>query len=231
MPRLDVLGVGVLVVTLVGICNGQAIPVFGLKGDNLGETLREFREKNSREVSVSDSINGSFALRYPVCSGEPMPGKYGDVNYATFALNSDNPPDRGRYQLCVTSGAIAGAKEPSSATIAGVSARNLFFRFADQLLFEISAMISREDFPTLERGLTEKYGKPASSVVEQFQNGYGAKFQGKHMIWISGDAVIEIHERIAGNENPISDISIYQRDEFRIYHRIKPPVVDPAKDL
>ncbi len=210
---------------------------FGLKGDILGETLEDFKNRNARDVEVIDDpdIPGvqafSAHVHYPVCSGDSIKWRGVDSNFARYELDVDAPPDKAHYTVCVTAGAVSGRDSPAGRhpTIAGVEAAPIYY-FFDGRLFEISAFVGMDDFTRIEQGFGEKYGVPHDSRTEHLQNNFGATFESRSDLWATGDSRIELHERSAINKDR-SSIDIYSQQRFRHYHRIKTPVGDPGKDL
>ena len=113
--------------------------LFELKGDRLGMSLDEFKEKYER--------SGEGGVRLPLCSdtawgankaslrAEPWHLKENIVNARIDLPAEDNPP-----------------------TVAGVKTDQLLYQFIDGKLFRIAAMFPTDKFHLVNEAATQKYG-------------------------------------------------------------------------
>ena len=118
--------------------------LYELKGDRLGMTLDEFKEKYARSVG---------GQRLPLCSdtswganraslhSEPWHAKAGILHARTDLPSEDNSP-----------------------TVAGVKTELLLYQFVDGKLFRIAASFATDQFHVVSEAATKKYGDPSNET-------------------------------------------------------------------
>jgi len=87
----------------------------------------------------------------------------------------------------------------SSVSIAGVSAQYISYQFEDDHLASIMISTAGRVFYQLKDILIAKYGEPTNTSIEEYTNGYGAKFKGQKLRWDFADGVAtyaEISSRV-----------------------------------
>ncbi len=173
--------IAVIALTVIGFA--QTAP-YDIKGDVLGSSLYEFREKY-RHIPAGEDQTAPF------CESSPEGLARCQVYFPYEKRDHWVPPSSG-----IGVPAICDAVHE---TIANVRA-DLYYNFVDGKLFMINGSFSQSDFKTVEQAFIEKFGPPKSRTVEQFQNAFGAKFDGVTEGWENGVSSIILHER-AGDLN------------------------------
>jgi hypothetical protein len=150
-----------------------ASPPYDLKGDRLGMSLGDFRDKHHRNVGDVD-----------------VKGKYHeDAHQAPFCEDKGNG-----LTECQIYFPFEKAEGKAAETIANAPA-DLMFEFVDGKLWGISAVFKQADFETVKKGFTEKFGDPKSSESKMYQNAFGATFSGQILGWNNGTSTILLIER------------------------------------
>lgn len=116
--------------------------LFELKGDRLGMTLEDFKNKYNR--------TGEGAQRLPICSDTAW-----GANKA--ALQSDP----WHHQANIVNARIDLPAEDNSPTVAGVKTELLLYQFVDGKLFRIAASVPTDQFHVISDAVIKKYGPPA----------------------------------------------------------------------
>jgi hypothetical protein len=120
---------------------GPDVP-YELKGDRLGMTIAEFKQKNARFTP-----DGRQDL--PICSD--MPGYIGRPELHSEAWHRQAKLVHARIDL---------PHEDNSPTIASVKTDLLLYQFVDGLLFRISAFFATDLFHLVSDAVLKKYGTP-----------------------------------------------------------------------
>lgn len=89
----------------------------------------------------------------------------------------------------------------SSVSIAGVSTQYISYEFDDYRLASIMIGTSRRMFYNLKDILVAKYGEPTNTSIEEYSNGYGAKFKGQKLRWNFSDGVATYDEISSSVDN------------------------------
>lgn len=116
--------------------------VFDLKGDKLGMTLAEFKQKHHRRVPSSDRIA-------PFCSDE-FPGQ----------AISDLCAEPWHTAAGIVHARIDLPDENAAPTIAGVKSELVLYQFIDARLFQISSFFRTDAYHVLRAALGKKLGPP-----------------------------------------------------------------------
>lgn len=155
---------------------------YSFKGNYLGESLREFKAANATaEVSVNTGKpKGMFGhpdkkltttVKTPLCTDQ-MRGFPGDPGQLV--------PDE------VACNVSPGEANPDGLVIGGNKARTVLYRFYKEKLYRIDISISDAFYPAVSQAFREKYGEPAKVLSHEYQNGYGARWNGEILAWKAG---------------------------------------------
>ena len=75
-----------------------------------------------------------------------------------------------------------------------------YFEFYQGTLYKFSAAFPSSGFSLMRSAFEKKYGTPAKVDVHEYQNGYGAKYQGAVVVWDNGVSRIELMEVIRSKD-------------------------------
>ena len=126
---------------LGGTAEGPDEP-YELKGDSLGMSLADFKQKYARFTP-----DGRQDL--PVCTD--MPGYIGKAELHGEAWHG---------RAGIVHGRIDNPAEANSPTVAGVKTELLLYQFVDGKLYQISALFATDLFHLVSEAVTRKYGPP-----------------------------------------------------------------------
>jgi hypothetical protein len=115
------------------------VTLYELKGDKLGMSIEEFKEKYAR--------SGEGGIKLPLCSDTAW-----GANKAT--LHSE-PWHR---QANIVTARIDLPAEDNSPTVAGVKTELLLYQFVDGQLFRIAAFLPTDQFHIVSEAAIKKYG-------------------------------------------------------------------------
>jgi hypothetical protein len=115
--------------------------LFQLKGDRLGMSLEEFKQKYARQVE------GGYKL--PLCS---------DTAFGANKASLHSEP--WHRQAGIIHARIDLPAEDNSPTVAGVKTELLLYQFVDGKLFRISASFPTDQFHIVSEAAVKKYGDP-----------------------------------------------------------------------
>ena len=127
---------------------GQPLP-YELKGDRLGMSLTEFKEKYGRKLAgmtlpyCSDACPGQAN---PTLWSEPWHVSAGLINGRVDLPSENNPP-----------------------TIAGVRTELFLYHFVDQKLFRMTVLFDTEAFHLIHNALVQKQGPPTRENKERME--------------------------------------------------------------
>ena len=127
---------------LSGTAQGPNEP-FELKGDPLGMSLADFKQKYARFAH-----DGRQDL--PICSD--MPGYIGKAELHSEAWHR---------RAGIIHARIDHPLEDNSPTVAGVKTDLLLYQFMDRKLFRISALFATDLFHVVSEAVLQKYGPPS----------------------------------------------------------------------
>lgn len=142
---------------------------YELKGDQLGMTLVDFKAKY-HHVSAGDSRPGPF------CSDD----------YPDASMQGIDPTERRAGIVACRIYFPFEERRGSKNTIANVPVSDQMFRFIDGNLFRIDIVFDDKSFDTVRSAFEDKYGPPYASETKNYQNGFGADFEGKNILWQNG---------------------------------------------
>lgn len=86
-------------------------------------------------------------------------------------------------------------------TIAGKPAKMLTYKFVGRLLFEIAVTFDRSHYGEVRAAFAQKFGEPKDAKVKEYQNAFGATFQGEVSLWNNGLSSIMLTERMEREES------------------------------
>jgi hypothetical protein len=123
---------------------GQATPtpeemLFELKGDRLGMSLDEFKQKYER--------SGEGGVRLPVCSDTAWGANKASLRSESWHLKEN-----------IINARIDLPTEDNSPTVAGVKTELLLYQFVDGKLFRIAALLPTDKFHLISEAAIQKYG-------------------------------------------------------------------------
>ncbi len=155
---------------------------FSLKGDTLGTSLNEWREKH-RHVSEEYKGKQTFA---PMCSD-------------TSPKNPDiRPPKAGVGEVICE---LYYPYQQKKVTVANVEARIRYYFNTDvdghgsgNGLRLILASFNSRSYGKIRAALIGKWGEPTQSSVKTLQNAYGATFEGAELVWADGNGQMRLAE-------------------------------------
>ncbi len=146
----------------------HAAELYELKGDRLGMELNDFKSKHKRSVSGHDET-------IPWCSDALPKQEINTLLSEVYFTDANMVNCRITFPF--------EDREFGATTIAGISTKNLIYHFIDNKLFKITALLPQNGFYKLKQSLIKKYGKPHTSVAQNYQNRMGAIFTGEKIIW------------------------------------------------
>jgi hypothetical protein len=160
---------------------------YDLKGDRLGMSLQDFTTKyrhkvrgDPREAPFSSDQRDVVARQsdpLPTLGEEPWHPKANIVNARiTFPFED--------YQ--------ASSYTP---TLAGVKTDFHLYRFVDERLYRIEYLFPHSGFSEIREAMVVTYGKPRDVTTKEYQNSFGAKFDGVICTWDNGTSRIILMER------------------------------------
>jgi hypothetical protein len=123
---------------------GQAGPtpeemLFELKGDRLGMSLEEFKQKYER--------SGEGGTRLPLCSDTAWGANKASLRSEPWHLKEN-----------IINARIDLPNEENSPTVAGVKTELLLYQFVDGKLFRIAALLPTDKFHLISEAAISKYG-------------------------------------------------------------------------
>lgn len=143
---------------------------YELKGDQLGMSLTDFKTKHYH-LPEGD----------PKCSDD-----YPPPQHAVVAIEVKYPPG---VVACKIFFPFEERPVPKT-TIANVPVSYQVFYFVDGKLFKIEIIFNEKDFEVVRAAFEDKYHSPAKSETKNYQNGFGASFEGKNLTWQNDASII-----------------------------------------
>jgi hypothetical protein len=113
--------------------------LFELKGDKLGMSLDEFKQKYER--------SGEGGVRLPLCS---------DTAWGTNKASLRSEP--WHHKANIINARVDLPSEDNSPTVAGVKSELLLYQFVDGKLFRIAALLPTDKFHLISEAAIKKYG-------------------------------------------------------------------------
>jgi len=160
----------------------QSSEPYGLKGDLMGMSLTEFRQKHHREFPATVTYKGSTIIA-PWCSDTRK-----DQNSLAL-VSKDWYFDAGLINC-----RLDYPFEDKTTTIGGVAQSKVIYQFVDEKLFMIVSEFSTVDFEKVSAAFSAKYGSPKTDAVKVYQNRFGANFTGVVTEWDNGVSFITLTE-------------------------------------
>jgi hypothetical protein len=87
-----------------------------------------------------------------------------------------------------------GDANPNGLTIGSTSANGVAYQFLGGKLYKVNIMCWSEVFTNLKEAFATKYGQPNATSTEDFQNAYGARWDGATFAWTKGSQAIALRE-------------------------------------
>jgi hypothetical protein len=191
---------------------------FGLKGDVIGESLAEFRERNRATFAEDGQMPNDPKIDYvyPRCSGDITIPPIGD-DWGAYLRNLytryGNSPEYNRFvtqsfldkeakdlsveRLCKLA-PVSKTPPYLTTTIAGVTG-SLEYTFkvdSDHVerLDEIYGKFDKTGYSQVRQAIVAKYGAPTSTKTKSYENKMGATFQGEMAYWEQPQSAIVLNE-------------------------------------
>jgi hypothetical protein len=185
---------------------------FSFKGAYLGMPLDQFRVLNKQEVWINTGDphkrkdNDKAQVVYsPLCSDQydigSLMNSLGFIGHASLGAPI-NKPQQNEIVCFTTSGSSdytinQHPKElpgfnPEGRTVAGEKAINLHYRFVQGKLYGIHMWFVTSEMPAILSAFSQKYGSPQEVSAENFQNGFGATWQGEVYTWRHDSQIIKL---------------------------------------
>lgn len=167
---------------------------YDFKGDRLGMSLAEFKAKYHRKVPNQISRKEWERINRPARrAGLLVPyEEYHVYPHCSDEHTKDKLLLADPEELAV---GLVNCMIPSKTTIANRPTQFHLFKFVDQGLYEIMLVIDHLDYLTVREALSSKYGEPHSKSTKEYQNAFGARFQGEVLIWDNEVSAIQLLER------------------------------------
>jgi hypothetical protein len=125
----------------------------------------------------------------------------------------------------------ADKTHPELETFGGHAVREWSIQFfpSDKLVSAV-ALMDPSAFDDVTKAIAAKFGKALSSKIEELQNGFGAKFKGRTLIWKKHGTVLEAQERASERDTML--IVIYSSAAGKAFDNIdQAKAKRSAKDL
>jgi hypothetical protein len=124
--------------------------LFELKGDRLGMSLEEFKQKYARHVEGGHKL--------PLCS---------DTAFGAEKVSLHSEP--WHRQANIVHARVDLPAEDNSPTVAGVKTELLLYQFVDGKLFRIAASLPTDQFHVVSDAAIKKYGSPTRDTPQPRQ--------------------------------------------------------------
>ena len=148
-----------------------AVP-YDLKGDQLGMSITDFKTKY-----------------YHMPDGDPKPAPFCSDDYPLGKVGGDLAKNVHGVVACKIFFPFE-EQHGTKTTIANVPVRYQVFYFVDGKLFKIEIIFDAKDFGVVRTAFEDKYHAPSTSETKTYQNGFGATFEGKDIIWQNDASII-----------------------------------------
>lgn len=174
---------GILVLSAI---SSALVTAFGaedlsIKGDRLGLSLVQFKQKYSRVVQ------GDFRMA-PFCS-DSSPGT------ALSTLLAE-PWHAGAGIVTCSTHYPFEAHKGVVPTLAGQTTELFVHHFLDGQLFQVTIFFDHSGFADVRSAVQAKYGPPERQSTEVLQNRMGANFESESLTWNDGVAILSLTERV-----------------------------------
>jgi hypothetical protein len=136
----------------IGLRADGAVEPFGLKGDQLGMSLSDFKTKYARVV-------GGIKMPY---TSDSLPVQ------ANMSLWSES----WHAAAGIVTGRVELPSEGNSPTVAGVKSDLFLYHFVDGRLFRMTVLFDTEAFHLVREALVQKQGPPASEIKDPLELGW-----------------------------------------------------------
>jgi hypothetical protein len=180
------LGVILFVLILAGPMPAQA-PSYSFMGNKLGMSLDAFKAANSQDhfwVNTGDpskrlNKKNTKILFTPACTDtiRGFPGDSGDLQPGEVLCNPAPTDLNTMYRQ-----------------FAGITAVQVIYNFYSGKLYAIQIAVNAADYKVARDAFIAKYGAGFSRSSQDFENGFGARWDGEILLWRSGGQAIEMKE-------------------------------------
>jgi len=202
---------------------------FGLKGDVLGETIQDFRNRNRRVIHTPPGDPLPAMKQLPVCTGDPLSSQEDSLPSDVDESTESDEERRAGVIKCVA--ALSADDDIDfdvpGPTVAGISAYETVYSFFRGRLYEIESQIPRSDYVQLRTALKEKYGHPSREILD-YQNAFGANSLGERLAWHNAASSIYLGQ-LDGESN--NSKLIFWHDSLRKECAASGASNSPGKDL
>lgn len=197
MKSIRIIGWAVMVVAALAPCAATAqVTPYDIKGDVLGSSIETFKAKYRHRPS-------------------------GDTQTAPFCQSNPGGLDECQVYFPFEKGRAAAVWETLE-TIANCAA-DLYYSFVDGKLWMIRGTFQQRDFQTVEAAFVGKFGVPKSKTVRQYQNAFGAKFDGTVEEWDNGVSEVTLFERSKQLDTSVFTVVHLELSEIAKKRAINPP--------
>lgn len=174
---------------------------YDFRGELLGETtFDDFLKKYHRETKRGElpipQRSDTMKAHHFVLLAEPW---YEQVGIVTANIG---PNRKSHGYPSVSYMTVDG----QFVTVGGIKLVSLIHYFIDGRLFHITGDINRSDFRLVVEAFSAKYGPYVSRETKEYQNAYGAMFEGEVVTWSSKTCSIRITE-LAGEDRSSIELS------------------------
>jgi hypothetical protein len=191
------------------------MPSYTFKGNSLRMSLAEFKATNSKGTVYINTGKPNWrgkpdsrltqAVPTPLCSDT-----YGGLPWPSAPVPGE--------VLCNIS---PGAINPDGKVVAGFVVESVTYHFFENKLAAITMDFAPAVYEKIRSAFAEKYGKPSKVVHEDFQNGFGANWQGEVALWEQGTENVLLREG-SGNGpaqnhwSPTSSATFFDSTLYRV---------------
>ena len=162
---------------------------YEFKGNSLGMTLEEFKRQHFSGYVYYDKKGhltkpgkkDAVQLAMPICTDSP-------VLAADWILTSSFWPDKGTL---LPDEVVCPEGDPKFAGQFFAKVRYLFYKGR---LFHIESIFGSSGYSQVKEAFIAKYGPVNETRYSDYQNGFGAHWQGEISIWHHGTQEIEVKE-------------------------------------
>lgn len=206
MNRIALL-IGIRVCVLIVISSLPIPSVFGrepleVKGDRLGMSLQDFKQKYHRDVRgdapapfCSDGRGSKAGVALFLKPWHAEAGVVGCSSYYPYEMTRGEGP-----------------------TLAGQKTELLVYHFVDGALFRVTVLFPRKGYESVRDAFVTKYGAPDRSKTDELQNSFGAKFSSENLAWFDTTGDLNLQERVGNVDRSmlvLSDPSLEKLVESR----------------
>jgi hypothetical protein len=106
-----------------------------------------------------------------------------------------------------------GDTNPNVLKIGSTSVNGVAYLFLNARLYKVVIMGNPEVFTNLKDAFTSRFGEPAATSSDEYQNAFGARWQGANLAWTKGSQAITLHEGSGNGPAQTSMLSVTYEDQ------------------